>query len=154
MWHIFLYFPLFLSRATILLVSLAKILSKCSEIIEYEISFLVHTVTVRIFTSFGTFGGGSNSTLAVFRHEFIAFSSLSFLWEVFICETLPNLPFESRLLNREAMFVLKLLFNLTFKFPACFPHARNFPASTNFPRKHEPAFSLPVPCLTNYREPP
>ena len=43
MWHIFLYFPLFLSRATILLVTLAKIRSKCSEIIEYEIYFLVHT---------------------------------------------------------------------------------------------------------------
>jgi hypothetical protein len=48
-WHIFLYFPLFLSRATILLVSLAKILSKCSEIIENEIYFLVHTVTARVF---------------------------------------------------------------------------------------------------------
>jgi hypothetical protein len=111
MWHIFLYIPLFLSRATILLVSLAKILSKCNEIIEYEIYFLVHTVTVRVFTSSGTFGGGTNSTLAVFRHEFIAFSSFSLVWELFIYETLPNLRFESRLLNREAMFVLKLLFN-------------------------------------------
>jgi hypothetical protein len=111
MWHIFLYIPLFLSRATILFVSLAKILLKCNEIIEYEIYFLVHTVTVRVFTSSGTFGGGSNSTLAVFRHEFIAFSSFSLVWELFIYETLPDLRFESRLLNREAMFVLKLLFN-------------------------------------------
>jgi hypothetical protein len=55
---------------------------------------------------------------------------------------------------RPCLFCNFSLTCMIFKFAACFPHARNFPAPTNFPRKHEPAFSLPVPCLTNYREPP
>jgi hypothetical protein len=55
--------------------------------------------------SLGAFGVGSNSAVVLFRHEFRPFNSLSLQREVFICEGLPNLPFESRFLNRESIFV-------------------------------------------------